>query len=164
MPFVPTQVPPAKASLDDADLIPEANAGPWSLLTFGWINPLMALGYVRPLEASDLYKLQDHRASKVIADKIVASFEARVVAATAYNERLANGEIGPGLKAAWWSLRGSRAEREKHWREHDGRKEASLAMAMNDSIKWWFWTGGLLKLIADIAQITSPLVLKVCNL
>ena len=42
------------------------------------------------------------------------------------------------------------------------RKRASLVFAMNDSVKWWFWTGGLFKLISDVAQITSPLLVKVC--
>ena len=121
----------------------------------------MSLGYARPLEASDLYKLQDSRASAVIADRILQSFEARQQAAAAYNERLANGEIKPGFRGVWWSIRGNRAEREKKWREKDGRQRASLVLAMNDSIKWWFWFGGLLKLIADVAQVTTPLLVKV---
>ena len=120
----------------------------------------MSLGYARPLEAPDLYKLQDHRASAVIAERITTSFEARQKAAAEYNERLANGEISPGLKGVWWSIRGNRAEREKQWREKDGRKKASLVLALNDSIKWWFWFGGLLKLIADVAQVTTPLLVK----
>ncbi|KAI0749569.1 ABC transporter [Daedaleopsis nitida] len=158
--FTSTDVPPPRASLDDADIIPEVNATWWGILTFGWITPLMSLGYARPLEASDLYKLQDHRASRVIAERIVSSFERRQVVAAEYNERLANGEVSPGWRGVWWSLRGNRAEREKQWREKDGRKRASLVLALNDSIKWWFWVGGILKLIADLAQVCSPLLVK----
>ncbi|RPD61094.1 P-loop containing nucleoside triphosphate hydrolase protein [Lentinus tigrinus ALCF2SS1-7] len=158
--FTPKVIPPPKASLDDADLIPEARAPWWSLLTFGWITPLMSLGYARPLEASDLYKLQDHRASQFIADKIINSFERRQAVAAEYNEKLANGQISPGLKGVWWSIRGNRAEREKRWRQKDGRKHASLVLAMNDSIAWWFWTGGILKLLADVSQVCSPLLVK----
>jgi len=34
-------------------------AASWfSLLTFGWMNSLMTLGYARPSEASGLWKLQ----------------------------------------------------------------------------------------------------------
>ncbi|OSD06330.1 P-loop containing nucleoside triphosphate hydrolase protein [Trametes coccinea BRFM310] len=159
-PFKPRDIPPPKASLDDADLTPEATAGWFSILTFNWITSLMALGYARPLEASDLYKLQEHRAAAVIADKITKSFDARQAAAAEYNARLERGEISPGLKRFWWSIRGNRAEREKRWREKDGKKRASLALALNDSVKWWFWTGGLMKLVADCAQITSPLLVK----
>lgn len=161
MPLIPREAPPPKDSLDDAELIPEATAGWWSLLTFGWITPLLSLGYVRPLEAPDLYKLQDHRSSAVIADKILTSFQRRREEAEAYNVRLAKGEITPGWRALWWSLRGNRSSRERQWRETDGKKKASLALALNDSVKWWFWTGGFMKLVADVTTVLSPLVVKV---
>ncbi|KDQ57208.1 hypothetical protein JAAARDRAFT_35814 [Jaapia argillacea MUCL 33604] len=141
-------------------MIPEASAGWFSLLTFQWITHLLAVGYVRPLEAPDLYKLQDNRSAAIIAEKILISFEARRTKAEAYNTRLASGEVSPGLKGLWWSLRGNREEREKKWREVDGKRKASLVFAMNDSVKWWFWSAGVLKVIADTAQITSPLLVK----
>ncbi|KAM6504236.1 ABC transporter [Amanita muscaria] len=31
---------------------------------------------------------------------------------------------------------------------------------MNDSVKWWFWSAGIFKVIADVGQVTSPLVVK----
>lgn len=31
---------------------------------------------------------------------------------------------------------------------------------MNDSVAWWFWSGGFLKLVSDIATILTPLVVK----
>ncbi|KAG6850713.1 hypothetical protein H0H93_009871 [Arthromyces matolae] len=162
VPFTSTKVPPPpKQSLDDADLIPEANAHFLSLVTFGWITPLLSLGYARPLEAPDLYKLQDTRGAARIAEKINISFERRIKAAEEYNARLENGEIRPGLwKTIIWTFSGSRQDKEKKWREVDGKKRASLIWAINDSIAWWFWTGGLLKVIGDTAQVTSPLLVK----
>lgn len=153
--------PPPRASLDDADITPEATAGWLSLLTFHWIGPLMRLGYSRPLEATDLYKLQDDRSSGVIADKIINSFEERQRKAAEYNSRLANGDISPGLKGIWWSIRGQRQEREREWREKTGKKKASLARAANDSVFWFFWSAGIFRLISDVALITSPLLVKV---
>ncbi|KAG1882251.1 ABC transporter [Suillus subluteus] len=153
--------PPApKKSIHDADLIPEATAGFASLLWFTWITPLLSLGYARPLESSDLYRLQEECGALPIADAILTSFKTRKRKAAEYNERLAKGEIDPGLKGLWWSMRGVRAEREKQWREKDGKRKASLILAMNDSIFWWFWSAGVLKVIGDTAQITSPLVVK----
>jgi len=160
--IVPIDPPPPKQSVEDADFIPEMTAGWFSLLTFGWMNSLMFLGYARPLEASDLWKLQESRSSEVIAEAILSSFEARRKKADEYNARLANGEIKPPLRLRMMSLlRGDREERLRCWREKDGRKQPSLKWAMNDSIKWWFWSGGFLKVIGDAALITSPLVLKV---
>jgi hypothetical protein len=166
--FILLDPPPPKDSVDDADLIPEATAGLFSLLTFQWMAAIMALGYARPLEAPDLYRLQDYRSAGVIADKLVKSFDARLERASEYNSRLANGEIEPSIRQRiWWTLRGDRQGREERWREKDGKKKASLALAMNDSIKWWFWSAGVCKVTADTAQVTSPLIVKVgsfaCN-
>ena len=124
----------------------------------------MRLGYSRPLEATDLYKLQDDRASGVIADKIIRSFEERKKKADEYNTRLANGEISPGLKRFWWSIRGQRQEREKEWREKTGKKKPSLTRAANDSVFWFFWIGGVFRLISDVSLITSPLLVKVVSI
>ena len=153
--------PPPKASLDEADIIPEANANWLSLLTFEWIAPLIQLGYSRPLEAADLYKLQDDCSSGVIAEKITRSLDERWRKAAEYNSRLSDGKISPGLKGIWWSIRGQRQERERGWREKTGKKKASLAMAANDSVFWLFWSAGILRLVSDVAQITSPLLVKV---
>jgi len=131
-------------------------------LTFNWITTLLGLGYARPLEASDLFKLQDSRAAATIADKISASYERRAKAAKEYNTRLVSGEVRPGLKAIWWTLKGRRKELEEEWRTRTGKKKPSLAWAINDSVKWWFWTGGLMKFVSDTLQVTSPLVVKVC--
>jgi len=121
----------------------------------------MTLGYARPLEAPDLWKLQDHRSAAHIADLIDESYTRRVKAANEFNDRLRNGEVSPGLKGVWWSISGKRAEREKEWREKSGLRKASLTLAINDSVKWWFWSAGILKVIGDTAQVTSPLVVKV---
>ncbi|CAK5275397.1 unnamed protein product [Mycena citricolor] len=161
VPFSSSKSPTAPAqSLDDAPLTPELSASFLSILLFGWIGPLIALGYARPLEKTDMYKLSDAHASARIAGLITASFDRRCERAAAYNARLLSGEIRPGWRALWWSVRGRRAEREKKWREVDGQKKPSLVYAINDSVKWWFWSGGVLKVIGDTAQITSPLVVK----
>ncbi|KAH9043416.1 ABC transporter [Lactarius hengduanensis] len=159
--IVPLDPPPPKESTDDADYIPEMTAGWFSLLTFGWMNSLMTLGYARPLEAPDLWKLQEHRSSEVIANAILDSFEARRKKADEYNTRLSNGEIKPPLKLRLMSaLRGDSEERLRQWMEKDGRKQPSLTLAINDSVKWWFWSSGILKVAGDTAQVTNPLILK----
>lgn len=129
--------PPPKTSMDDAAMLPEMNAGWLDLATFGWITPLMTLGYSRPLEATDLYKLPDHRSSTHIAHQILTSFNERQKRAGNYNCRLARGEVKAGWRTIWWTLTGNRTEREKQWREIDGKQKASLLYAMNDSVRWW---------------------------
>ncbi|KAJ6572650.1 P-loop containing nucleoside triphosphate hydrolase protein [Mycena sp. CBHHK59/15] len=159
VPFVSNKSsPPTIIDLADAEIIPEANSGFFSKLTFGWMTPIMSLGYARPLEACDLYKLQDERTAAVIGDKILESFARQRRIADEYNAQLADGNIKPGWRALWWTLKGDRATREKKWRESSGKRQPSLVYAMNDSVKWWFWSSGILKLFADVAQITTPLI------
>ena len=160
--FFTTHPVPPRAPIDDATYVPEASANFMDLLTFGWMTPLLSLGYSRPLEATDLYVLQPERGAAYVADKIDASFRRRQKAAEDYNARLARGDLHPGpFNMALWVLTGKRKEKEKRWREVEGRKNASLAWALNDSVKWWFWSGGIFKVIGDTAQVTSPLLLKV---
>lgn len=126
-------------------MTPEATAGLFSKLTFTWLTPILRLGYSRPLEAPDLYKLQDSRAAAKIGQQIVESFERRRKVADLFNERLLNGDVKAGWRVVWWTLTGDRTGKEKKWREHDGQKKPSLILAMNESVMWWFWTAGILK-------------------
>lgn len=60
-------------------------------------------------------------------------------------------------------MSGDRQEKERLWREKDGKKKASLTWAINDSVKYWFWSAGALKVLGDTAQVTSPLLVKVSD-
>lgn len=161
VPFVNTNPEPPLVSIDDAGLIPEATATWFSKLAFDWITPTLSLGYARPLEPPDLWKLQESRSAHVMSNRILENFEQRKAQADAYNERLRSGQIKPGLRAIWWALKGDKAKREQEWREKSGLKKPSLMWTMNDSIKWWFWSGGVCVLISNVAQICSPLLVKV---
>jgi hypothetical protein len=120
----------------------------------------VAQGYARPLEASDLWRLTDDRSAQVISSRILESFDRREKVAEEYNERLANGAINPGFKQVWWKIKGNACEREKEWRTKTGKKRASLTYAMNNAVFGWFWSGSVLKVIGDVLQITSPLLVK----
>ncbi|KAI0446600.1 P-loop containing nucleoside triphosphate hydrolase protein [Xylaria telfairii] len=56
----------------------EATAGFFSKLTFQWMAPLMTVGYKRPLEQGDLWKVNPRRSADVMAGKCSESFERRV--------------------------------------------------------------------------------------
>lgn len=162
--FFPVDPSPPKASVDDAEYTPEMHASFLSNLTFSWLDPLMKLGFARPLEAPDLWKLQDHRSSAVIADKILNSFEARQAKANAYNAQLASGEVQPAVsKRLWWRLTGNTEQKTEAWKATQTKKP-SLARSVNDSIGAWFWWGGVFKIVGDMAEITSPLLIKVSHL
>ncbi|KAG1821118.1 ABC protein [Suillus subaureus] len=167
--------PPAPPSLEDAALTPFANASIFSQLTFSWITDIMVLGYQRTLQASDLYKMDPSRESAALAGKLEAAWQRRVKVAAEWNARLESGEISPSLlKRASWAMRAISKNDQKqgvtwseryaafqnHWRESDGRKEASLAWALNDVFRNMFWIGGVFKVFGDTAQLMGPIVLR----
>ncbi|KAG2037724.1 hypothetical protein BDR03DRAFT_1091732 [Suillus americanus] len=169
--------PPAPPSLEDAVLTPWANASIFSQLTYSWITDIMVLGYQRTLQASDLYKMDPSRESAVLAAKLEAAWQRRVKVAADWNARFESGEIRPSLfKRAVWAMRAISRNGQKqgatwsercaafqnHWRESEGRKEASLAWALNDVFRGMFWIGGVFKawVFGDTAQLMGPIVLR----
>ncbi|KAH8167726.1 hypothetical protein CIB48_g493 [Xylaria polymorpha] len=56
----------------------EATAGFFSKLTFQWMAPLMTVGYKRPLEQGDLWKVNPKRSADVMAGKCSEAFERRM--------------------------------------------------------------------------------------
>ncbi|KAG0705755.1 ABC protein [Suillus ampliporus] len=167
--------PPPPPSLEDAALTPLANASIFSQLSYTWVTSIMVLGYQRTLQASDLYKLDTSEESAVLAAKLEAAWQRRVKAAADWNARLENGELRPSLlNRTGWALRAipsngqkqgaTSSERretfQKRWRESEGRKEASLAWALNDVFCHMFWIGGAFKVIGDMGQLMGPLVLR----
>ncbi|KAI0661576.1 ABC protein [Cubamyces menziesii] len=162
--------PPAPASLEDASIIPLVYSTIFAILTYRWINPLMSLGYQRTLQATDLWKMDESRESGILGAKLDEAWARRVQAADEWNARLAKGDIKPSLiKRAKWSIQalrgqGSYSERraalESRWREVDGRKQPSLAWALNDVFGRDFWFGGGFKVIGDTSQLMGPLLVK----
>jgi hypothetical protein len=96
------------------------------------------------------------RESATLSDKLDKSWAIRTAKAEEWNKRLANGEVTPGLtlRLKWTALSlvngkhgygKTRIELERNWKDRDGRREPSLAWALNDTFGWHFWAGGLFK-------------------
>lgn len=113
------------------------------------------LGYQRTLQATDLWKVGPEQEAKYLSDKLEATWERRVKAADDWNAGLADGRNNPPVfTRVVWVIKslgsglkyGSRrAALEQRWREVDGRREASLAWALNDVLGHLFWIGGVFK-------------------
>ncbi|RMZ89115.1 hypothetical protein DV736_g3657, partial [Chaetothyriales sp. CBS 134916] len=71
-------------------------AGFLSLLTFQWINPLMTVGYQRPIELNDIWLVNPNRASEVLVDRLMGAFK----------QRMARGERNPLIWALFDTVRG----------------------------------------------------------
>jgi ATP-binding cassette, subfamily C (CFTR/MRP), member 1 len=62
----------------------EYGASLLSLMTFQWMNPVMTVGYLRPLELTDVWLVNPDRSSEALTPKLVASFKRRVAAGERY--------------------------------------------------------------------------------
>ncbi|QIX00048.1 hypothetical protein AMS68_005565 [Peltaster fructicola] len=55
----------------------EQKAGFFSLMYFQWINPLMTVGYQRPLEVNDIWSVNPDRSVYVLSQKLYANLDKR---------------------------------------------------------------------------------------
>ncbi|CAG5183645.1 uncharacterized protein ALTATR162_LOCUS10684 [Alternaria atra] len=56
---------------------PEYTAGFFSRLSWQWMQPLMRVGYKRPLEKNDIWEVNPDRSAEVLANKLEAAFKRR---------------------------------------------------------------------------------------
>ncbi|KAJ6548467.1 ABC protein [Mycena capillaripes] len=163
--WIPAGIPPPPPdSLDDAEIMPFVGASFISRLTYHWITPMMVLGYQRTLQATDLWKVGPEQEAGYLAEKLDAAWARRVKSADEWNAGLADGRSNPPMrKRLGWDIKalGSRDRRaalEKQWRDAEGRREASLAWALNDVFGHVFWIGGAFKVIGDTGQLMGPIL------
>ncbi|KIK67839.1 hypothetical protein GYMLUDRAFT_216120 [Collybiopsis luxurians FD-317 M1] len=161
--------PPPPESLDDAQVIPIVNASLLSKLTYTWVTPIMALGYQRTLQVSDLWKMDDSMGAARLSEQLDSAWARRVQEANEWNLKLELGEITPRIpQRIYWSVKAlvsgnykeHRIALEKHWREVGGKREASLAWSLNEVFGHLFWIGGVIKVCGDTCQMMGPLLVK----
>ncbi|BEJ03533.1 hypothetical protein CcaverHIS641_0107080 [Cutaneotrichosporon cavernicola] len=169
--------PPPPESFADAPELPLAKANFLSVLTFHWVSPLMRLGYQRPLQATDLWRVDPSREADYMSTKFLNNLENRQAKAKAWNESLPTAKPPLHKRVRWAakSLRPLPDEAKKHesgagygarraafeaeWRADSGKKHGSIAGALNEAFPR-YWLGGLFKLVADEAQLMAPLLIK----
>jgi len=152
--------------MEDATEIPLASANFFSVLTYHWLSPIMTLGYQRTLQAPDLWKMDSTRECGVLSRSFDEAWARRCAIAEEWNTRLEKGQVNPSMitHVRWLfaSLHGGldTDESERRWRVTGGRKEPSIARALNDVLGWTFWTGGLFKVAGDTSQLMLPLLVR----
>lgn len=131
-------------------MLPMRKANLFSQWTYWWIQPLLITGYQRTLQTTDLWKLDEDMEVGRLADKLLENFERRRKVIDEWNDALDNGTYKPSMmRKAWWKVRGK-----------DGRRKVGLAWALSDTFFYEFWSAGFIKVVGDVASVTSPLVTR----
>lgn len=101
--------------------------------------------------------MDEVRQAGYLGSKLDEAWSHRVKAAEDWNSQLDKGEIHPDrITRLTWVMKALRSGQgyhekiavlEKQWRESDGRKEPSLAWALNDTFGRSFWLGGIFKVV-----------------
>ncbi|EFI27939.1 ABC protein [Coprinopsis cinerea okayama7 len=163
IPRVPPPDPPS--DLGKSEISPYATANFLSLLWFSWITPIMTLGYQRTLQATDLWRLDDEHSAARLTARFEAACKQRDEHASYVNKSLASGALQPSFpRRLSWYLKSAfssktRASLEEDWR-NQGHSKASVPLALNDTLGRFFWIGGTYKVLADVAQLMCPLLVR----
>ncbi|KAL7411550.1 ABC protein [Mrakia frigida] len=159
--------PPVPTTYDEAGVLPLATCSMFSYLTYSWCNPIMTLGYQRPLQPTDLWQMDPTRQASLLSANLDASWSRRQKEAQAYNSDLAAGRIPVPLSLRIkWSLGGggggggSREEKERSWRAGEGRKEPSLGWAIVEQFRLFYGLAVVFKVFGDTCQLMSPILAK----
>jgi ATP-binding cassette subfamily C (CFTR/MRP) protein 1 len=60
------------------EVCPEHTASIFSRLTWHWMQPLMNVGYKRPLEKNDIWSVNPNRSADLLAEKLQTAFQLRL--------------------------------------------------------------------------------------
>ncbi|KAF8927650.1 P-loop containing nucleoside triphosphate hydrolase protein [Dissophora ornata] len=146
-------IPPIPEPGSTPGVCPEFEASIFSRLTFGWVQPLMALGALRPLEREDIWELTEQRRAAYIATLFRQKWAEEVAKGKASRLQMKNKEVdyeekGGGVDQLKKNKSGGKEYRPKLWK------------ALNRTFLWQFWSAGVLKVIGDAFQSFQPLVTK----
>ncbi|KAL1718255.1 P-loop containing nucleoside triphosphate hydrolase protein [Schizophyllum commune] len=170
MPFFKSR--PAPAGFGEGKTLPEGSAWPWSRLVFSWLDPLLKVGFSRPLQEDDLWSLPEKLSTGSIADRLEYNFYVRCLPE---QRPLVVRERHPALASGVPAAQGKERD-EKTLAEvssapaepKEGDKQPtkspydeSLIKAIHRTVLLRWWLGGLFKVLGDTLRTTSPLIQKV---
>lgn len=149
---------PSTAFSSQLPPFPEMEANWFSLATFSWLHRVLRIGYTRPLNAEELYAMPLHRSAKEYSQRLEEAWRRRSDIAEAETARR---KSHPKRKRRSITSRLMHlANLKKASKLEDDVVKPSLMWSLNDVIFTWFWVGGLMKLVGDVALITSPLLVR----
>ncbi|KII85519.1 hypothetical protein PLICRDRAFT_319144 [Plicaturopsis crispa FD-325 SS-3] len=160
--YNPFHPPPAPPGFGGEDILPEASASPLSKLVFGWLSPFLDVGYSRPLQKDDFWQLPDNKLTHSLASAVETNFYARCEPARrpAFLREPATEETTQFSEDGKDQEKAEAGVTDKNNGQKNPKYDASLLKALYKTFIWRWWFSGILKLISDTLNTTTPLINK----
>ncbi|AOW04564.1 Plasma membrane ATP-binding cassette (ABC) transporter, putative [Yarrowia lipolytica] len=146
-PFVGTKVPPFRDDSEREDF-PEEKAGWYSKATWSWLNPLMKVGYLRPVNQEDLWNITGSYRAEEMTDKFQANLE-RIVAKHVEKYKAKQRKSNPAFDESAFVFDPN---------DPDQVPKYAIILALLATFRFRFWWSAICKIIFDCAQTLNPLV------
>jgi ATP-binding cassette subfamily C (CFTR/MRP) protein 1 len=161
-----SQSPPPPGAIEDATVIPLDTAGFLSILTYAWISPMMQIGYRRPLEVGDLWKVEPSRESHILSQQLNDAWLEEQKRANDRKTHVNTGVAQPNtFVRLYWYLKviigHSVSTSKERWKMKEEARSPSLVKAMSSVFGRRFMLAGLFKFMSDMSQITAPILTRV---
>ncbi|KAH7104651.1 ATP-dependent bile acid permease [Auriculariales sp. MPI-PUGE-AT-0066] len=151
--WLPAEPAPSNLAGEPPKTIPEQPASFFSQLTFGWISPLLTVGYTRPIEKDDLWSLPESKNASPAADSFAFTYERIRLRAQLKQEAVL------AKKKANTDVEGNTSEAPASSEDNASPGVLFRALFVLNFWRWLF--GGILKLISGALSVSSPLLTKV---
>ncbi|KAK0467750.1 multidrug resistance-associated ABC transporter [Desarmillaria tabescens] len=161
--FNPLHPPPAPPCFANDLVSPEENTTFFSRLFFQWLGPFLAVGFSRPLENEDLWRLPPKHTAGSITDDIEVNFYSRCP--PEHRPFALRHKIPSGVENTH-SPRKSSSDVEKAVLDTEENVAAqtgyglSLAKALHRKFFVRFWSAGFCVLVLETLETTTPLLTK----
>ncbi|GKA84558.1 ABC transporter C family member 2 isoform X1, partial [Tanacetum coccineum] len=165
----PGYTPISEESLDDAEyepladgeqICPERRTNIISSIFFSWMDPLMFLGYKRPLTEKDIWKLDDWDTTETLNSRhvIVSAYIFIFLSNMIYE--IGNVNYSYALHLSSIRITSSLFRFQMYWQEEVRKPKPWLLRALHRSLGGRFWWGGFWKIGNDLSQFVGPLILN----
>ncbi|KAJ7461221.1 multidrug resistance-associated ABC transporter [Mycena latifolia] len=166
MPFSnPFHPPPAPPGFGSNQTVPKATASYLSQLAIHWLSPFLDVGFSRPLEKDDLWKLPDSQLTEATTNALEANFYSRCPPQqrpSTFRAKSSASVTGAAGSIREKDSEGGASKSKRFWdRKPKKQYDSLLFLAIHRTFMFDIWTGAILTLVAETLKTTTPLLNKV---
>ncbi|KAK7049860.1 hypothetical protein VNI00_005290 [Paramarasmius palmivorus] len=152
----PLHPPPAPPGFGAGKVVPERKALFLSKILLSWLDPLLKVGFTRPLQQDDLWSLPPDRLTTVLTDKLEKEFYTRTS-----NLQAESSEATPENSDGDLKPEGTKGETSASPKVETAKEDATLLKSLHTVFFVRWWAAGLLHVLAEGLRTTTPLLTRV---